>query len=54
MKFINKEPRTTFPIPGWAKNLRHDESSELKYSIESCSKQNMKNNLCLSLWIILL
>lgn len=21
MKFINKEPRKTFPIPGWAKNL---------------------------------
>jgi hypothetical protein len=26
MKFINKEPRKTFPIPGWAKNLAHDES----------------------------
>ena len=26
MKFINKEPRKTFPIPEWAKNLAHDES----------------------------
>ena len=26
MKFINKDPRKTFPIPGWSKNLAHDES----------------------------
>ena len=26
MEFINKDPRKTFPIPGWAKNLAHDES----------------------------
>ena len=26
MKFINKEPRKTFPIPEWSKNLANEES----------------------------
>jgi hypothetical protein len=26
MKFINKEPRKTPPIPEWSKNLAHEES----------------------------
>ena len=26
MKFINKDPRKTFPIPEWSKNLANEES----------------------------
>ena len=26
MKFVNEEPRKTFPIPNWSKNLANEES----------------------------
>ena len=32
MKFINKEPRKTRPVPGWTKNLANEESKHWMFN----------------------